>query len=412
MLSEAKHLLGCLVTSARPMLQGSQSRVVSARKIRGGALRRRYPRAFAVQRATGGAIRGHHGGTSLRLVPPYGVLMTLALCALFWPVGAPAASVPGGSQIGETIERVQPKIVKVYGAGGLRGLEAYQSGLLISPDGHVLTAWSHVLDTDSIRVVLDDGRRLDARLLGADPRLEVAVLKIEAKDLPCFDLKQAVAVEPGARVLAFSNLFGVATGNERASVQRGTISCTTRLEARRGAFETPYRGPVYVLDVVTNNPGAAGGALVTRRGQLVGMLGKELRNSLNNTWLNYAIPVEAVRESVDQIRAGKFVARPDESSRKKPAQATNLARLGLVLVPDVVERTPPYVDHVLPGSAAAEAGVLPDDLVVLAGDRLIQSCKVLRAELEYIDFEDQVKLTVLRGQQLLEFVLQAPPGKQ
>ena len=77
-------------------------------------------------------------------------------------------------------------------------------------------------------------------------------------------------------MLAVSNIFGVATGNEPASVQKGTVSAVTRLEARRGEFETPYRGPVYVLDVTTNNSGTAGGALVTRRGELAAMLGKEL----------------------------------------------------------------------------------------------------------------------------------------
>ena len=63
-----------------------------------------------------------------------------------------------------------------------------------------------------------------AKLLGADPRLEVAVLKIEAAGLPCFDLDKAVKAEAGARVLAFSNLFGVAVGDEPASVQKGTVS--------------------------------------------------------------------------------------------------------------------------------------------------------------------------------------------
>ncbi len=333
------------------------------------------------------------------------------MAVLCWPLAAWAGSVSARSSVVETIDQVQARIVKVYGAGGLRGLEAYQSGFLVSAEGHVLTVWSYVLDTDQITVTLNDGRRLEAKLLGADPRLEVAVLKVEAKDLPCFDLNEAVAAEPGTRVLAFSNLFGVAMGNERASVQRGTVSVKTRLAARRGAFETPYSGPVYVLDVVTNNPGAAGGALVTRRGQLLGMLGKELRNALNNTWLNYAVPIESLRGSVEQIRAGKSVAKAEEPSKKKPARAMTLARLGIVLVPDVVERTPPYVDQVFSDSPAAESGLRPDDLVVLLGNRLIQSCKSFQAELEYVDFEDEVRLTVLRGQQLQEFVLQAPAGK-
>jgi len=230
---------------------------------------------------------------------------------------------------------------------------------------------------------------------------------VEAADLPYFDLGQSVHVEDGARVLAFSNVFNVAAGNERASVQDGVISVTTTLAARRGVFETPYRGPVYVLDAITNNPGAAGGALVTHRGELTAMLGKELRNSLNNTWLNYGIPIEELRKSVDEIRAGKFVARRDKEAEKKPEHALKLAMLGITLVPDVLERTPPYVDTVYAGSPAARARVQPDDLIVLVGDHLIQSCKSLLSELEYIDYEDPVKLTIIRGQDLLEVTVQA-----
>src|SRR3990172_8769046 len=59
---------------------------------------------------------------------------------------------------------VRPKMVKIYGAGGFRGLEAYQSGMLISAEGHVLTAWSYVLDSDDVAVVLDDGRRFTPQL--------------------------------------------------------------------------------------------------------------------------------------------------------------------------------------------------------------------------------------------------------
>jgi len=306
----------------------------------------------------------------------------------------------------EAIDRAQPAIVKIYGAGGLRGLEPYQSGLLVSADGHVLTVFSYVLDTDAIAATLADGRRFEARLLGADPRLEVAVLKIDAADLPHFDLQRAVELEAGARVLALSNLFGVATGDEPASVQHGFVSVKTRLQARRGVFETTYDGPVYVLDAVTNNPGAAGGALVARGGELAGMLGKELRNARNNTWLNYAIPISELRESVEAIGAGGFVARPAEPEGK-PARGWTLARLGIVAVPDVVEWTPPYVDSVRPGSPAARAGLRPDDLVVLVGDRLIRSCKALNEALEHVDCEDPLNLTVQREQELVEFVLEA-----
>jgi len=213
-------------------------------------------------------------------------------------------------------------------------------------------------------------------------------------------------------VLALSNLFGVATGNEPASVQHGVVSVRTTLEARRGVFETPYDGPAYVLDAMTNNPGSPGGAVVTRRGQLVAMLGKELKSALNNTWLNYALPIEELSDSVEAIRAGRFVAREEAQPDKKPQRPLDLEMLGIVLVPDILVRTPPYVDQIRKGSPADRGGLRPDDLILLRDDRLIQSCKSLREELEYVDYADPVTLTVLRGQELVRVTLQAPADEE
>lgn len=321
---------------------------------------------------------------------------------------APRAA--AASSFATIVETVQPKVVKIYGAGGFRGLEPYQSGFLISDTGHILTVWSYVLDTDYITVTLADGRRFDAKLLGADPRLELAVLKIEAAGLPYFDLSKPGTAALGTRVLAFSNLFGVATGDEPVSVQHGVVSVKSHLEARRGVFDTPYRGPVYIVDAMTNNPGAAGGVLTDRQGRILGMLGKELRNSLNNTWLNYAIPVEELATTVAEIRAGKFVARSpqEQDEAARPKHALNADLLGLLLVPDVLERTPPFLDGVRPASPAAEAGLRADDLVLFVDGRLVQSCRALEAELTRIDRADKVKLTVMRGQELVDVELAAP----
>ncbi|MEX0677505.1 MAG: trypsin-like peptidase domain-containing protein [Pirellulales bacterium] len=299
------------------------------------------------------------------------------------------------------IEANQPKMVKIYGAGGVRGLEPYQSGFLISDAGHIVTAWSYVLDTDYIAATLDDGRRYEAKLVGADPRLEMAVLKIEGEDLAHFDLAAAVPADAGSRVLAFSNLFGVATGEEPASVQHGIIAVKTRLDARRGVFESPYRGPVYVVDAMTNNPGAAGGALVNQHGELLAMLGKELRSAQNNIWLNYAIPIDELKGSVEQILAGKFRPSADEPDIK-PEEAVDLAQLGLVLVPDVLERTPPYVELVRGDSPAEAAGVQPDDLIVFVGENLVHSCQGFRDELARVERGTTLRLVLMRGQELVE----------
>ncbi|MEX0818382.1 MAG: S1C family serine protease [Pirellulaceae bacterium] len=329
------------------------------------------------------------------------VILILGLMSGGWRENSLQAS----QSFASTIESVQPKMVKIYGAGGIRGLEPYQSGFLISAEGHILTAWSYVLDTETITIVLDDGRRFGAEVLGADPRIEIAVLKIDATELPFFELNEAVDLNAGSRVLAFSNVFSVAAGNESVSVLHGSVAASTKLAARRGAYATPYRGSAYLLDAMTNNPGAAGGALTDRRGQLAGLLGKELRNSLDNTWLNYAIPIFEIRSSVDEILAGNSRPISTEPDRRRPIESVTLDSLGIVLVPNVVAKTPPYVDRVRSGTPAAEAGVLPDDLILFVNDRLVNSSKVLRDELLYLDRIDEVRLVIQRQQQLIEVSL-------
>ena len=333
------------------------------------------------------------------LMHPLPVLL-VALIAVLVPSFAAAQN-----SFSSVISGVQPKIVKIYGAGGLQGLEHYQSGFLISATGHVLTAWSYVLDSDEIIVTLHDGRRFTAELAGTDPRLEIALLKIDVADVPFFPLDRAVTVDVGDRVLAFSNLFNVATGDEAVSVLHGGVATTTNLAARRGVYQTMYRGTVYVLDAMTNNPGAAGGVLTNRRGELAGVLGKELRSSQDNTWLNYAIPIAEVQGAVADLMAGKTRSRRQDESVRKPQEPVTLALLGIVLVPDVLHKTPPFIDSVRNSSPAAKGGLRPDDLILFVNDQIISSASMLREELSLIDRIDEVRLIVQRGQELVNVSL-------
>lgn len=339
-------------------------------------------------------------------------------CGLRWAALALALVCAGGTIVeaatsfSTAINSVQPKIVKIYGAGGVRGLEAYQSGFLISADGYVVTVWSTVLDTEYVTITLDDGRRFEeATFVGADPRLEIAILKVDAVDLPYFDLAKVAEGRVGKRVLAFSNLYKVATGSEPSSVQHGVVSALANLTARRGVFKTPYKGPVLVVDAMTNNPGAAGGAVTDHHGVLLGMIGKELRNAQDNTWLNYAFPIGELRESITAIVENKSPPRGGDE-QDLPETPIDLAALGVIMVPEVVDSTPPYVDAVRSGSPAEVAGLMRDDLILFVGSVLVQSLDNLTDECLRIDARRGVQLTVRRGDKLQAIVIApaANPG--
>jgi serine protease Do len=326
---------------------------------------------------------------------------------LLWAAVAVAGSSASAADFVNVARDVQTKVTKIYGAGGLSGMEAYQSGIVISADGHVLTVSSYVLDEDEVTVVLDDGRRTEAKVVAVDPLVEVALLKFDAGEevLPHFDISHVVEAQVGTRVLALSNLFGIATGNEPVSVLQGTVSAVAPLAARRGAYATRFRGDVYVVDAATNNPGAAGGALVDSEGRLLGILGKELRSELTDTWLNYALPVPAFRQVVEQMLADRYEAPPLDEALL-PEQPLSLASLGIVTVVDVVARTPPFVDRVVFESAADRAGVRPDDLIVMVDGHVVNSCRDLTEFLSRYESDASLVIGVLRNDQLKQISLQ------
>ena len=140
------------------------------------------------------------------------------------------------------------------------------------------------------------------------------------------------------------------------------------------------------------------------------MLGKELRSSLTDTWLNYALPVAAFAPTVEDILAGRFTpAKLKEVDR--PANPLSLAALGIVLVPDVVTRTPPYIDRIVANSPAAAAGLRPDDLLVMIDSQVASSCRQAFQSIERLEHDATVRVGVLRGEQFLEVTLKTKPAE-
>jgi serine protease Do len=332
-------------------------------------------------------------------------------CSLVIVATCLAASPPA-----DHLLEAQKRVVKLYGTGGVGRIEGYGSGILVSGDGLILTVDSPLLSTDSVRVLFADGTRRTARVVGVDRAFQLAALQLDGdrptEPFPYFDLQEpAPPAREGDPVWALSNLFGIATGNEAVSVQKGIISAFTTLATRRGIEDFPLPGKLYLLDMVTNNPGAAGGGLVDSNGHLVGLLAKEWRNKATRTWMSVALPAEQIRSFIDQVKAGKAeknrprITEPDIDRRA-------LARVdlrGIRLLPEVLDRTPPFVDGVDPQSPAQQAGILPDDLIIYVGDVIIPSTTELRRAILDFANDQPINLMILRNNELLPILL-APSG--
>lgn len=356
------------------------------------------------------------------------VLRSAAMLALFAGLVVMPQSVRSQQPLTPVAKEVNRKMVKLFGAGGFKGLPSYGTGILISPNGHILTANNHILNTVDLRVHLYDGRFYHAKVLAKEPSLDIALCKIEEKvtDLPYFKFAQEAARKPasvGTWVLALSNCFQVATRDEPMSVQHGTIAAYTELHGRRGVFSAPYQGKVYFLDAVVCNPGSAGGALANRKGELLGLLGRELKNRLSDTWINYAVPIQATTEIIRKNKAGKEMTvkvtmadfvRDAMAGKYIRGKRKELAKKGggyhgIVLVPNVVAVTPPFVDAIEKDSPAAKAGLQQDDLIVYVDGELVQSIKDFNRLMETYGPNEQMRIDVQRGGRLETVTLKLAP---
>jgi len=322
-------------------------------------------------------------------------------------------------------KEVNEKVVKIFGAGGFRGATNYSTGIVVSKTGHVLTIASQTLDTSEIILHMPNGQRMKAKVIVTEPELDVALLKIEEElkpgetsrlDLAYFDVKAAAArpvSETGDWVLAFSNEFEIAMRDEPVSIQRGCVMSYSKLQGRRGIFDFPYHGDVYVVDAICCNPGAGGGPLTDRKGNLLGLIGREIKNSQTDTWINYAIPVAAKvdvkfkemdKETVRTISIPEFVELAMQNKYKpvppKVKVVTRGGYTGIRFVPNVLDRTAPYIDELIPSSTAVKAGVKVNDLVSFIDGEPIYSIKAYLEFMSKTKPGDTIRMEVRRGDAL------------
>ncbi len=332
---------------------------------------------------------------------------------------AGAAALHAQNSVTTVSEQVNRKMVKLFGIGGFKGLPSYGTGVLVSAKGHILTVNNHILNTPGILVHLYDGRRYQAKVVAREPELDVALLKIDedVDFLPHFTFdsseKKGLA-ENGDWVLAFSNQFKIALGDEPMSVQRGAILTVADLKGRRGIFDAPYSGDVYFLDNIVCNPGAAGGAITSRKGELLGIIGRELKDNRIDTWINYAVPILAkVDVQREDKKTGKVVTEKEnilsfvkEALQNKYRETVKVKREdkggyhGIVFVVNAVSSTPPYVEEVVSGSPGALAGFRPDDLILYVEGYSVPTIKILRETLKQYEPGREISVQLQRGNKL------------
>lgn len=336
-------------------------------------------------------------------------------------------------------KEVNEKVVKIFGAGGFRGATNYTTGIVVSKTGHILTIASQTLDTSELILHMPNGQRMKAKVIVTEPELDVALLKIDEGlkdgepsrlDLAYFDVKAAAArptAEVGDWVLAFSNEFEIAMRDEPVSIQRGCVMSYSKLQGRRGIFEFPYHGDVYVVDAICCNPGAGGGPLTDRKGNLLGLIGREIKNSQTDTWINYAIPIGAKvdikfkdkdKETVRNISIPQFVAEAMagtyKPAEKRPKEVTLGGYTGIRFVPNILDRTAPYIDELIPNSPAVKAGLKVNDLVSFIDGEPIYSIKAYKEFMSQTKPGISIRMEVRRGDQLqtIEVKLEEWPADQ
>ena len=227
------------------------------------------------------------------------------------------------------------------------------SGFIISDDGYILTN-NHVVDgADNVTVRLSDRRVLDARVVGKDAQYDIALLKLEARNLPVVSVGDSKNLKPGQWVVAIGSPFGF-----DHSVTAGIVSAVGR---SFGGVDQQYV-PFIQTDVPINR-GNSGGPLFNLDGQVVGINSQIFSNTGGFMGVSFAIPIDIAMNAVDQLKATGRVSRGMIGVRiqnvdREQAKALGLPRIGGALV-----------NEVTPGGAADKAGVQVGDVILAFAGR-------------------------------------------
>ncbi len=256
------------------------------------------------------------------------------------------------------------------------------SGVIVSPDGYILTN-NHVIEAaDEIEVALADGRKIPARLVGTDPETDLAVIKVNLKELPSITLARVDNAKVGDVVLAIGNPFGVGQ-----TVTMGIVSALGRNHLGINTFEN------FIQTDAAINPGNSGGALVDINGHLLGINTAIYSRSGGSLGIGFAIPVSTVKTVMESIIRNGQVVRGWIGVEPQDITPELADSFGLQKSSGTI------IAGVLKGGPADKAGVRPGDILLAVGGQPVTDTVAMLNLVAQLTPGEKVNLVVLRKSQ-------------
>ncbi len=266
-----------------------------------------------------------------------------------------------------------------FGGQSPRPVRSLGSGFVINPDGYIVTNNHVVDDATDVTVKLGDGRELPAKVVGRDPKTDLALLKIAATGLPVIPLGDSSRLQVGEPVMAIGNPFGL-----EQTVTTGIVSATGRVIG-----EGPYDD--FIQTDASINPGNSGGPLINAAGEAIGINTAIFSQSGGSVGIGFAIPINVAKPVVGQLAATGHVVR---------------GWLGVTIQPltpalaKSFKRPDPHggalVASVLDGSPASKAGLEPGDIIIRYDGREVARPEDLPRAVAATSVDREVPLTVVR----------------
>jgi len=253
------------------------------------------------------------------------------------------------------------------------------SSVIVSSDGYIVTNNHVVDDATELNVSMSDKREMKARVIGTDSQTDIALIKVDAKDLPHVALGSSAAVEVGDIALAIGNPFGLGQ-----TVTMGIVSAT----GRGGLGIEDYED--FIQTDASINPGNSGGALVNTKGEMIGMNTAILSRSGGNQGVGFAVPVDMVRQVMTQLKEKGAVTRARLGVYFQELTPELSSALGVKTTRGAV------VAEIVPDGPAAKSGLQKDDVIVAMNGKDVDG-RALRLAVGSMAPGTTIDLKVLRN---------------